>query len=105
MIRFPWIRRYAPRVSRSPFDGGTSQYADELRELIAEYRTESLRWDGDPGDDLWDDAWQLEAVRNALLRGTMTADDAGNWIVAGQLVLDGYRTERSRTNHPAGKLR
>lgn len=105
MIRFPWKRRYPDRESRSPFDGGTSKYADQLRDLIAEYRTESLRWTGNDADDLWDDAWQLETVRTGLLRGYMTAEYARNWIIAGRLVLDGYQNDRSRTNHPAGKRR
>lgn len=105
MNRFPWIRKYGRQESRSAFDGGTSSIAGRLSLLIGEYRTESLRWTGDPSDALWSSAWTLDAIRMQLLHGTTSADDAKQWLIAGRTILNSYQHERSMRTHPAGKAR
>ena len=103
MNRFPWIRRFGNRESRSRRDGGTSNVAGQLSALVTEYRNESMRWAGTSGDVIWENAWQLDTVRLNLLRGTISADDARQWVAAGWTVLDRYQFDRSRRNHPASR--
>lgn len=105
MIRFPWKRLYGRQAFHYPYDGGTKATAAKLAGLRDEFRRESEHWKGDAADQLWDNAWTLEALRRQLINGAETADYAANWIIAAQTTLDNYRGRRSRANHPAGKAR
>ena len=106
MIRFPWRRRFDPRESRSPHDGGISRTAARLSQLVNEYRAESVRWsEPKPANELWADAWTLDAVRTDVITGAMSPDDGMQWAIAGRTVLDAFQLERSRKDHPSGRFR
>jgi len=89
--RFRWKTLRVPLEFRSPNVGAI---CDELSQLVDLYRVESKWWITQNADDLWFDAWTLAAVRDDLMNGILSADDAKQWVEAGHVVLKRYQDQR-----------